>query len=98
MEKHRMENEGRRLDNGTTEITLRLSDEQLERARAIFDNLDKDGDTPGFLGWGKTEYCVTCGNPPSRRETIEAYGDIHAAIVAASVCGLSSFSLRIGRC
>ena len=42
------------------------------------------------------KYCVICSNT-GRRETIEAYGDIHAFTLAFSTCG-GPFGLTSGAC
>ena len=86
------------LDDGSLELTVVISAQETEE----YKRLDELSSTPQtqFLSIPnpferKAKYCVTCSN--GHRETIEAYGDIHAFTIARSMCG-AGFGIYSGEC
>ena len=79
-------------EDGSVEFTVQLTGEEAN-------GLGADAEAMGIFT-SKSEYCVTCTSPQgpvSPPQTIEAYGDIHANVMAFKMCG-SGYQLRTGRC
>jgi hypothetical protein len=92
-----MKFESKTHEDGSLEVTIRLSREQVQ---ALAASAKPSGIEPASevstLDWGKSEYCVVCSQS-THRQTIEAYGDIHANIIASSICP-NGYGLQSGRC